>query len=213
MPQLVFDCVDASADRFSATPGFTLRLRIANADGDRIDAIALRCQIRIEPHRRRYSAEEADALHDLFGDTSRWADTLKPVQLANLSTMVPGFTGSTTHDLPVPCTYDMEIASSKYFDALSDGEVPLLLLYSGTVFGTRDGRLSVQQVPWSKESSFGLPVRVWRETMAAHFPNAAWLPVHRDTLEALRRFKSSNALPTWNSTLTALLERAGTRSS
>jgi predicted phage gp36 major capsid-like protein len=49
--------------------------------------------------------------------------------------------------------------------------------------------------------------------MAAHFPNGAWLPVQRETLEALRRFKTGNALPTWNSTLTALLERAGTRSS
>jgi hypothetical protein len=70
--------------------------------------------------------------------------------------------------------------------------------------------MSVQQVPWSKETSFGLPVSVWRETIATHFPNGAWLPVHRETLEALRRFKTSNALPTWNSTLAALLERAGT---
>jgi hypothetical protein len=210
MANLVFDCVGASADRFAATPGFTVQLRITDTEGGRIDAIALRCQLRIEPHRRRYTADEAQGLHDLFGDTDRWADTLKPVQLANLSTMVPGFTGSITHELPVPCTYDMEIASTKYFDALSDGVVPLLALYSGTVFSTRDGRMSVQQVPWSKESSFGLPVSVWRETIATHFPNGAWLPVQRDTLEALRRFKTGNALPTWNSALAALLERAGT---
>lgn len=208
MTSLVFDCVGAGTDRFAMVPGFTLRLRITDADGERIDAIALRCQIRVEPQRRRYSADEAERLHDLFGETDRWADTLKPLQLVTLSTMVPGFTGSVDHDLAVPCSYDMEIAATKYFDALGDGVIPLLLLFSGTVFGNRDGRLSVQQVPWSKECSFGLPVAVWRETIETHFPNSAWLPVQRETLDALRRFKSRNALPTWNSTLTALLARA-----
>ena len=50
--------------------------------------------------------------------------------------MVPGFTGSTELDLPVPLTYDMEIGATRYFAGLEDGEVPLLLLFSGTVFGT-----------------------------------------------------------------------------
>ena len=130
-------------------------------------------------------------------------------QLATLSTMVPGFTGAVTVDLPLPCTYDLEIASTKYFDGLDDGTIPLLLLFSGTIFTNRDGRLSVQQVPWSKESSYGLPVKVWRDTVDMHFPNSAWLPMHRETLEALRRFKSDNALPTWDSTLTALLDLSG----
>ncbi|KAA2263403.1 hypothetical protein F0L68_10250 [Solihabitans fulvus] len=207
MAELVFDCVDAVADRYAVVPGFALRLRITETSGERIDAIALRCQIRVEPHRRRYSAQEAERLHDLFGDTDRWADTLKPLQFTMLTAMVPGFTGSVTQELPVPCTYDLEIASTKYFNGLTDGVIPLLLLFSGTVFGTRDGRLNVQQVPWSKEASFGLPVSVWRETVDLHFPNRAWLSVHRETLDALQRFKSSNALTTWDSTLTALLDR------
>jgi len=205
--ELVFDCVGARADRYAVTPGLTLELRITETEGERIDAIALRCQIRVEPHRRRYSAQEAERLHDLFGDTDRWADTLKPLQLATLSTMVPGFSGASTIDLPLPVTYDLEIASTKYFHGLDDGVVPLLLLFSGTVFRNVDGRLQVQQVPWSKESSFGLPVTVWRETVDLHFPNSAWLRVQRETLDALQRFKSRNALPSWDSTLTALLDR------
>jgi hypothetical protein len=204
--ELVFDCVGAHADRYAVTPGMTLQLRIAETTGERVDAIALRCQIRIEPVRRRYSAEEAARLYDLFGETDRWSDTLKPLQLATLSTMVPGFSGSTTIDLALPCTYDLEIASTKYFQGLADGVVPLLLLFSGTVFTTRDGGLQVQQVPWSKETSYGLPVKVWRETVDAHFPNSGWLRVHRDTLDALQRFKSRNALPSWDSTLLALIE-------
>jgi len=205
--ELVFDCVGARADRYAVTPGLTLELRITETEGERIDAIALRCQIRVEPHRRRYSAQEAERLHDLFGDTDRWADTLKPLQLATLSTMVPGFSGTSTIDLPLPVTYDLEIASTKYFHGLDDGVVPLLLLFSGTVFRNVDGRLQVQQVPWSKESSFGLPVTVWRETVDLHFPNSAWLRVQRETLDALQRFKSRNALPSWDSTLAALLDR------
>ncbi|HEU5471488.1 MAG TPA: DUF6084 family protein [Actinophytocola sp.] len=205
MAELVFDCVGARADRFAVTPGLILELRIAETSGVTVDAIALRCQIRIEPARRRYSADEARRLHDLFGDTDRWADTLKPLQLTTLSTMVPGFAGSTTIDLPLPCTYDLEIAATKYFHGLADGVVPLLLLFSGTVFSTRDDRLQVQQVPWSKESSFGLPIQVWRDTVHAHFPNSAWLRVHLDTLDALQEFKSRNALPSWDSTLQALL--------
>lgn len=208
MTDLTFECVDAQADRYAVTPSLTMRLRITDTSGNRVDAIALRCQIRIKPHLRRYSAAEAQRLHDLFGDTDRWAVTLKPMQLANLSTMVPGFTGSTTVDLPMPCTYDLEIASTKYFNGLDDGVVPLLLLFSGTVFSTRDGQRLVQQVPWSKESAFEMPVKVWRETVDAHFPHSAWLRVRRDTLDKLQQFKSRNALTDWDSTLAALLNQA-----
>ncbi len=207
MAELVFDCVGAQAERFAVVPSLTLRLRITETSGERIDAIALRCQIRVEPQRRRYSAVEAERLRDLFGDTDRWADTLKPLQFTTLSVMVPGFTGGITQDLAVPCTFDLEIASTRFFDALTDGAIPLLLLFSGTIFSRRDGRLNVQQVPWSKECSFGLPAAVWRETVDAHFPDSAWLPVHRDTLDAVQRFKSRNALPTWDSAVAALLEQ------
>ena len=36
--------------------------------------------------------------------------------------------------LPVPLTYDFEVATAKYFHGLEDGEIPLLLLFSGTIF-------------------------------------------------------------------------------
>lgn len=205
MAELAFDCIDASADRYAVVPAINFRLRISETSGERVEAIALRCQIRIEPHRRRYSAGEAEALHDLFGDTDRWAETLKPLQFAMVSTMVPGFTGSITHELALPFSYDLEIASTKYFSSLEDGVIPLLMLYSGSVFGSRDGRLVVQQVPWTKENTFPLPVAVWRETVDLHFPNSAWFQVQHETLASLRRYKTRNALPTWDATLNALL--------
>lgn len=205
MADLVFDCVEARAERFAVVPSLTFVLSITETTGARIDSISLRCQIRVEPHRRRYSAEEAERLRDLFGEPERWADSLKPLQFTTVPVLVPGFSGATTVDVPVPCGYDLEIAWTRYFDAVEDGVIPLLMLFSGTVFGRQDGRPSVQQVPWSKEASFGLPMRVWRDTVDAHFPNRAWLPVHRDTLAAVQRFKSANALPTWDSAVAALL--------
>jgi Family of unknown function (DUF6084) len=208
MTDLVFDCTGAKPDRYAVVPAMTMTLRISETSGQRVEAIALRCQIRIEPARRRYSDAEAARLTDLFGETQRWAETLRPVQFTNVSIMVPGFTGSTDIDLPVPLSYDMDIGATRYFAGLEDGEVPLLLLFSGTIFGTADGRLSVQQVPWSKEASYRLPVSVWRAAIDAHFPNTAWIKVSTQTLDELQRFKTSAALPTWEAAVLALLDTA-----
>ena len=209
MAELVFDCIGARVDPYAVVPSFDLTLRISETSGEKVDAIALRSQIRIEPFRRLYSDSEAERLHDLFGERIRWSDTLKPLQFITLSTMVPGFTGSTEVDLPVPFTYDLQIASTRYFSSLDDGEIPLLLLFSGTIFGSADGRLRVQQVPWSKETTFRLPVSQWREAVDAHFPDTAWITMSRQTLDELGRFKSRNALPTWDATMLALLAQAG----
>jgi hypothetical protein len=206
--ELAFDCTGARADKYALAPSMSFVLRIAETSGQQVDAIALRCQIRIEPARRRYSDAEAERLNDLFGDTQRWADTLKPLQFTTVSIMVPGFTGSTELDLPVTLSYDLEIGSVRYFAGLDAGEVPLLLLFSGTVFAVAGGRLQVQQVPWSKEATYRLPVSVWREAIDAHFPNSAWIRMTRQTLDDLQRFKTGQALPTWDATIAALLERA-----
>ncbi len=208
MADLVFDCVGVRPDKYAFVPSMIFALRITETAGLRIDAIALRCQIRIEPAQRRYSAQEAEKLSDLFGETARWVDTLKPMQLITVATMVPGFTGSTQIDLPVPFTYDLEIGTTRYFTGLEGGEVPMLLLFSGTVFGNVDGKLQIQQVPWSKEAHFRLPVSIWREAIEAHFPGSAWIKMSSSTLDELLEFKSRHALPTWDATLAALLEAA-----
>ena len=208
MAELAFDCVGAHPDKYAVAPSMSLTLRIAETSGVRVDAIELRCQIRIEPTRRRYSDAEAERLNDLFGDTRRWAETLRPLQFTTVSIMVPGFAGSTELDLPVMLSYDLEIGSVRYFAGLESGEIPLLLLFSGTVFSTTEGRLQVQQVPWSKEASYRLPVSVWREAIDVHFPNSAWIRMSLQTLDELQQFKTREALPTWDATLAALLARA-----
>jgi hypothetical protein len=208
MARLSFGCTQASAARYAATPALSLRVNITEKSGARVHAIALRCQVRIEPHRRRYSAAEARRLHDLFGETSRWADTVKPIQLAMVSTMVPAFTSLTEVDLEVPCTYDLEVASARYLHGLDDGTIPLLLLFSGTVFVARGTGYTVELIPWSSEAAYRMPVSVWQEVADLHFPGSAWLRCSRETLDALSAFKSRHALPTWDATLTALLTQA-----
>jgi hypothetical protein len=130
------------------------------------------------------------------------------MQFTTVSAMVPGFTGSTEIDLPVPFSYDLELGSARYFSSLESGEIPLLLLFSGTVFTVADGRISVQLVPWSKEAPCRIPVSLWREAIDVHFPNAAWLRIGTDTLDELQRFKNRNAIPTWDGTVRALLAAA-----
>ena len=109
----------------------------------------------------------------------------------------------------MPCTYDFNVAATKYFYALSDGEVPITLLFSGTVFyAAADGALQVDQIPWEKEATFRLPVKTWQEMMDLYYPNSAWLRLYRDTFDRLHRYKIRHGLPTWEQALERLLDGA-----
>ena len=208
MADLAFECLGVRSDPYAASPTLVFRLRIAEGGGLRVNAIALRCQLRIEPHRRTYSGAETPLLADLFGSTDRWGDTLKPLRFAAVAVMVPGFTGTTEIDLPVPCSYDLEVAANKYFASLDDGEIPLLLLFSGTVFVRTPTGFTVDQVPWTSETPQRVPVAVWREAMDRFFPDSGWLRLRRDTLAELQRYKADKALPGWDDVVADLLARA-----
>jgi hypothetical protein len=209
MVSLAVDVLDAHAEPHAAVPTLMLRLRISETTGATIHALALRSQIRIEPQRRQYDADEEARLYELFGETPRWGDSLRPFLWTHVSTMVNGFTGSTEIDLPVECTYDFEVAAAKYLHALGDGVVPLLLLFGGSVFTKGVSGFSAEPVAWNLEATFPLPVAVWRGVMDLYFPNSGWVRVHRDTLDALQQFKSSQGLPTWDQAFEQLLKHAG----
>jgi hypothetical protein len=207
---LSFAVVDARADRFAVQPTIALRLRVAADEDEAVHAVALQCQIRIEPQRRRYEPGEEERLVELFGELGRWGETLRPFLWTNVATTIGGFVGSTEVDLLVPCTYDMEVAGTKYLHALADGsEIPLLLLFSGTTFSRRATGMSVAPVAWHEDATYRLPTAVWREMMDRYFPNSGWLTVSRPVLDALTRFKASRALITWDQTLEILLKEAG----
>ncbi|MGA4862717.1 DUF6084 family protein [Streptomyces lavendulocolor] len=210
MTDFAFSCTGVRADPYAAGPTLVFRLRITASDQARVHALALRCQIRIEPVRRGYGDAEAARLTDLFGERSRWGSTLNPVQFAQVPVMVPGFTGEVETDLVVPCTYDMDIASTRYFHALEEGEVPLLMLFSGTAF-TGERGFRVEPVPWDKEAVFRMPVKIWQEMVDQHFPGSGWIRLPRDTMDALLAHRSRHALPSWEATVEALLDAAGER--
>jgi len=109
-------------------------------------------------------------------------------------------------DLPIPCTFDFNVAATKYFHAVSNGDIPLNLLFSGSVFyAGPEGTMQVAPVPWNKEARFRLPVRVWREMMDIHYPNSAWLYLRRDVFERLYEYKMQRGIPTWEQALEGLL--------
>jgi hypothetical protein len=209
MSPVSFEIVGARVEAYAAVPTLMLRLQIVAADGGPIHALALRSQIMIEPKRRHYDHDEESRLTELFGETPRWGDTLRPFLWTNVSTTVPGFTGDTEVELPITCTYDFEIASVKYMHSLDDGEIPIVAMFSGTVFGRSAAGLTAAPVSWSEEASFRLPVSLWRDMMDLYFPNTGWLRLRRETLDALQRYKSARALLTWDETFERLLKEAG----
>jgi Family of unknown function (DUF6084) len=210
MSDVTFAVVGIEPEPYSVVPILNAKLGIAAVGDDPIHTIALRAAVRIEPMRRGYSDEEAAGLVDLFGPRERWATTLHTFQWLQTSVMVQGFSGATQVNLPLECTYDFEVAASKYLHALRDGTVPLQFLFSGTIFSQSTRGFAVQQVPWDREDHFDMPVSVWRDLMQQHYPNTGWLRLDRDTLDALAAYRSARGLLSLDEAVTSLLDASST---
>jgi hypothetical protein len=202
---LGFEVLDVRPQEHAAAPHLLFRLRVTESTGARVHAIALRTQLRIEPQKRPYDAREQEGLADLFGTSDRYASTLKPFLWTHASTMVQGFQGFSEVELPVPCTYDFDVSGTKYLHALQGGDVPLVLLFSGTVFTRGETGFAVEQLSWSLEASCRLPVSTWRRLMDLYFPGAGWIRLDRETIDALALYRSAHGLTSWEQTLAALL--------
>lgn len=207
MPELSFRVTGASAATSSVAPLLQFALEIGNEPAtEPIQSVLLRCQIQIEALRRRYEAGEQARLYDLFGEPERWSRTLRTMLWTHANLIVPPFTGRTTVELPVPCSFDFTVAATKYFAALEDGEVPLLFQFSGTVFHeVDDGALQVAPIPWDREVPFRLPVSTWNALMEQHYSNSAWLCLRRDAFDRLDAYKRERGLPTWEQAIESLL--------
>lgn len=205
MTEVTFAVVDVFPEPYAVTPVLTARIRITAAGDNPVHAIALRAQIRIEPLRRGYTDEEAAALLDLFGTRDRWGTTQHTFLWQHAGVMVPGFTGTTQVDLPLECTYDLEVTAAKYFHALHDGNIPLQFLFSGTVFTKGEGGFAVTPVPWDREDHYDLPVSVWRDLIALHYPHSGWIRLHHNTIDALADYKARHALLGLDDAVTTLL--------
>jgi hypothetical protein len=187
------------------------KLKISQVDDGRealnpIHSVSLRCQIRLEPARRKYSTAEQERLLDLFGEPKRWGQTVKTMLWSHVTAIVPPFGVETTLDLNVPCTTDFSIAAAKYFYALEDGLVPLCFLFSGTIFyADENGALQVSQISWEKESNFKLPVQTWKQMMDIYYPDTAWLCLRKDVFDRLALYKSRRAMSSWEQAFESLL--------
>lgn len=208
MSALTFTAVGAHSEPYAAAPQLALEVQAREESGAQIYAIALRAQIRIEPQFRRYGDAESARLVELFGGVERYGETLRPLLWAHVAQSVLAFSGETTFDLPVPCSYDFAVAANKYLSALEDGEIPLLLLFSGIVFVQGSHGVVAELVPWTCEARYRLPVTLWRATMDAFFPNSAWLRIDRETFDELYRVKIARGFPTWEATLAYLIAEA-----
>jgi hypothetical protein len=206
VPELAFSVLDAARVEHAAAPTIAFSVRVQATGGQAIRSVLLDTQLGIAARRRRHDPESHERLFELFGPVKDWGSTLRTLLWTRITTVVPPFTGSTVVELPVACSYDMEVAATKYFDALGDGDVPLELLFSGTVFYAGPaGQLQAARISWEQEAEYLLPVRVWRETMEHHFPGTAWLRLGKESFDRLAAYKAGRALPTWDAVVDELI--------
>lgn len=211
MPELQFAVAGASVVPHSLTPNVALRLIVEDHAPRPVAAVALDCQVRVEAHRRRYSRREKERLSEVFGAPERWGQTLRSLLWTQAAASIPPFEQRVEVDLPLPCTTDFNILAGKYFNLLDpDGEVPLALLFSGSVFyRDADGLLQVERIPWSAEATYGLPVRLWREVLAVYYPNTAWLALRQDVFDALYAYRVARGSLDFDGAVRSLLDQAG----
>jgi hypothetical protein len=205
-PTLELTVEGVSAAAHAVIPTLSFRLRLDAGDRE-VRSVTLNVQLRIDATRRRYERDDEERLLELFGARERWGRTLRSLMWANVSVTVPRFSGHTHVALHVPATYDFEVVAAKYLNALEGGEVPLELLFSGTLFyQAEDGRLQASPLSWETEAPAMLPVAVWRKAIETAFPGDAWLRLPRDSFNRLWTYRAANAFPSWEATLDALLE-------
>lgn len=192
------------------SPPLAFPLHLSNlAAGEDIHTITLRCQTQIEVGRRSYTPREQERLRDLFGTPERWGQTLRNLLWSQTSLVVPSFNGmmSTLADMQIPCTFDFNIAATKYFDAVKDSEIPLLMLFSGTIFYATPGNpLQIAPISWELEARCILQAATWAEMMSVYYPNSVWINLHRDIFDRLHRYKIDSGIPTWEKALEQLLQ-------
>jgi hypothetical protein len=210
VPDLDFTVKGVQAAVHGLTPLLHFQLGISNTPADEtIQSVILQAQIQILAPQRSYHEREKPKLIDLFGTPDTWGTTLRAKLWTLSNTTVRTFAGNTDAILPVPCSFDLNVAGTKYFYALEEGEVPLLFLFSGTIFYTApDGRLQVQQISWNKECTYRMPIAVWQAMMNHHYPNSAFISLERDVFDRLYEYRRGAGVATWEEAMEKLLANA-----
>jgi hypothetical protein len=209
-PALSVRVLEAASVEPAAAPMLAFTLELACAPAVEVRSVLLDVQVQIAARQRDYGPVEEARLLELFGTRERWGTTLRTLPWLRTTLVVPGFTARATVTLTLPCTYDLEVTAARYMAALGEGEIPLELLFSGSLFyAGEDGGLQVARIGWDCEAGHRLPVAVWRRMMNQHFPDSAWLRLGRETLERLMAFRAAGTFTSWDAALDALLEERG----
>ncbi len=205
----VFEVLGVEPVPNAATPTLRFALHVTEPLGREVLAIALSAQVHIDPARRQYDAETKARLVDLFGAPERWGATTHSLRWARVDTLVQGFTGASSFDLELACTYDLEVAASKYFYSLPGGEAPLSFHFTGMVLyrGEHD-RLQVAQVPWSCSARWAMPVDAWKRAVADQYPGGGWVRLSVETLDALTALKAAGGFHSYDALVGDLLGQA-----
>lgn len=196
MSTLAFELLGAAAESNPAMPALRLRVRL-RAAGEPVDALALRVRVQIEPWRRRYTDAERELLADLSATTA--------LQWGEAAVMLGRFENETEFEVPLLCTYDLQVAASKYFTALEGGAVPVRLFFNGTIFRGAPNGFTVEMLPWDLECAGEIPVATWQQAMDACFSGQGWIRIDRDAFDALRRYRASHNFPDWTATIQSLV--------
>jgi hypothetical protein len=204
MMEVRFTVASVRAEPHAAAPTLVFRIRVEEASGVFIQAALLRCQVFIDVSHRKYSTAEGERLSEIVGEPARWAETMRPLLWATAPLVLSRSQGTVDVDLAISCSYDFEVASSKYLRALDDGEVPLLFMFSGTIFAAGPSALQVAQLPWDSEARFRLPVRIWRDAMEQHFGDSTWIRLERQSFDDLDRVRRHGGFVTWDEVIEAL---------
>jgi uncharacterized protein DUF6084 len=204
MTDIRFTIVSVRTEPHAAAPTLVFRVVVEEPSGQFIQAALLRCQVYIDMRRRRYSAAEGERLSDIVAEPARWNETMRPLLWADVPLVLSRCKGTVDVDVPIACSYDFEVASAKYFRALDDGEVPLVFMFSGTLFAAGPSALQVAQVPWDAEARFRLPVRTWQEAMGQHYGDSTWIRLCRSSFDALDRVRRVRGFVNWDQVVDAL---------
>jgi hypothetical protein len=206
-PELDFIVDRVEPFRDAATPHLTFKLQVRSTRGQAIHTVILQSQLQLDVARRQYTPDDQKRLMDLFGQPEQWPQTLRSMFWTSVCTSIPRFSDSISIDLHIPCTFDFNVATTKLFAGVNDGEIPVTFLFSGTVFYPNEQSvLQVGRISWEKEATHSIPLKVWRAMMDSYYPNSTWLCLHREAFERLNAFKTDRGMPTFEAAIAAAIK-------
>ena len=109
----------------------------------------------------------------------------------------------------MPLTYDLDIAATKFCHGLADGEIPLLLLFAGTVYyqgeHRRAGRAGAVERGGDVPAAGGHLARGHGRPLPRLHLHPA---VHGRRWTRCAAYRSKHVITTWDETLERLLKEA-----